>query len=227
MKFVIISDTHNLHKELILPKGDVIIHCGDFTSSGYEHEITSFIQWFGNLDYKYKIFIAGNHEITLDYDFYEENWKRFHKKKQNIQKIKELVENNNNVIYLKDTHVTIEGIKIYGSPYTLDCNLGWAFPLYCDSDCDYKWKNIPNDIDVLITHTPPEGILDFYKKNLGCDILLVNVIDRVKPKIHCFGHIHSGSGILTQNDIIFINASVIEENYKITYKHKTIELNIN
>lgn len=226
MKIVIISDTHNLHKKLFIPDGDMIIHCGDFTSVGYEHEIESFVNWFEKLDFKYKILIAGNHEITLDYEFYEQNWKNFHKKKANTEKIKKMIEENENFIYLKDNFVIVEGIKIYGSPYTLDSNLGWAFPLFGDHDANEKWSQIPNDIDILVTHTPPEGILDFYQKHLGCDILLVHVVDRIKPIFHCFGHIHSCSGIIEKNNITFVNASVLDEGYKVHYQPKIIEFNL-
>jgi predicted phosphodiesterase len=60
MKFVAISDTHGKHQKLVLPKGDVIIHAGDVSSKGQENEVIDFLKWFSNLDFEYKIFIAGN-----------------------------------------------------------------------------------------------------------------------------------------------------------------------
>ena len=67
MKIVIISDTHNRHRKLTLPEADTIIHCGDFTSMGYEHEIRDFMKWFSHLNqYSYKLLIAGNHEFLFE-----------------------------------------------------------------------------------------------------------------------------------------------------------------
>ena len=66
MKLTFISDTHNRHKQITLNGGDILIHSGDFTSKGYSHEVEDFVKWFDKQDYKYKVFIAGNHELTFD-----------------------------------------------------------------------------------------------------------------------------------------------------------------
>ncbi len=66
MKFIIISDTHGQHKNLTLPKGDVIIHAGDISQRGKESEIIDFLNWFKDLDFKYKLFIAGNHDFFFE-----------------------------------------------------------------------------------------------------------------------------------------------------------------
>jgi len=49
-----------------LPKGDVLVHCGDFTKTGFLHEIEHFNTFLKQQDYKHKIVIAGNHDISLD-----------------------------------------------------------------------------------------------------------------------------------------------------------------
>ena len=68
-----ISDTHNKHKHLtskgmgnILGSGDILVHAGDCTSMGYTHEIEQFLEWFSETDFKYKIFIAGNHDFGFE-----------------------------------------------------------------------------------------------------------------------------------------------------------------
>lgn len=66
MKFVIISDSHGQHAKLNLPKGDAIIHAGDITQRGAENEVIDFLNWFTDLDFKYKIFIAGNHDFYFE-----------------------------------------------------------------------------------------------------------------------------------------------------------------
>ena len=45
----------------------------------------------------------------------------------------------------------------------------------------------------------------------------------IKPKIHVFGHIHSGNGIIEQNGTLFVNASVLNESYNYHYKPLTID----
>jgi predicted phosphodiesterase len=79
MKLSIISDTHNKHKHVIsdLPGGDLLLHAGDMTSMGYEHEIREFAKWYDGLDnYTSKVFISGNH----DWGF-----------QNNVDKVKEII----------------------------------------------------------------------------------------------------------------------------------------
>jgi len=83
-----------------------------------------------------------------------------------------------------------------------------AFKLQRGPDILEKWKKIPKNVDVLITHTPPFGILDKTKSgiNAGCEDLL-REIERIKPKVHIFGHIHDGYGMIEKNGIKYINAA--------------------
>jgi Icc-related predicted phosphoesterase len=225
MKIVCLSDTHNNHGEIdFLPEGDVLIHTGDFTNTGKYNEVLSFVDWFCKLNFRYKILVAGNHEITLDEPFYETHWKKFHKKKQNPKKIKELI-TSSDIIYLENTSVTIEGIKFYGSPYTLAGNVLWAFPILGDGDAVNKWDYIPQDTDILLTHSPPEGYLDHYNgKHYGCDILLAYVIDKIKPKFHIFGHIHNQNGCIETENTIFVNAGIVDGDHKVINEPFLFEL---
>jgi Icc-related predicted phosphoesterase len=196
MKICIISDTHNLHKFLKLPEADCIIHCGDFTSLGKPTEIINFMSWFANLNqYKYKICIAGNHDWLFETD---------------KEKVKSLIYSN--IIYLEDSGVTIEGINFYGTPVQkMFCN--WAFNRP-DENLKLYWDKIPTNTDVLITHSPPYGILDYVPKYLhqGSESLYDKVCE-IKPKLHCFGHIHESYGIHKEDNITFVNASIVNELY--------------
>ena len=54
-RFVVLSDTHNKHHEVKLPKGDILIHCGDFTYGGCEYEAFDFIvNWVAEIERNYK-----------------------------------------------------------------------------------------------------------------------------------------------------------------------------
>ena len=198
MKFCIISDTHNRHRKLTLPEADTIIHCGDFTSMGYDREIRDFMKWYSNLNqYKYKIAVAGNHDWLFE-----------------TNRVLALTDVPSNVIYLEDSGVEIEGLNIYGTPVQLPFN-NWAFNRP-ESKLIEHWKAIPDNTDVLITHSPPYGIFDwsvYDKIHTGSPSLYFEVVERIKPKLHCFGHIHGGYGIKVIENTIFINASNLDEDY--------------
>lgn len=198
MKLCIISDTHNKHKRLgKLPDADVIIHAGDFTSVGHSHEIVNFMQWYSKLPYKYKIVIAGNHDWLFE--------------THGILAREKVPES---VIYLEDNGIEIEGIKFWGTPVQLPFN-NWAFNRP-EEKLMQHWAAIPDDTDVLITHCPPYSIFDwsiFDNIHTGSPSLYFEVVERIKPKVHCFGHIHSGYGIKVIENTTFINASNLDEDY--------------
>jgi len=214
MKITFISDTHTKHSQLNLPGGDILIHAGDLMNSGYNQgDIYSFLDWFSSQPYTHKIFIAGNHDRMFEYkpEFV-----------RNLLKDSEYDE----VTYLEDEEIIIDGVKIYGSPWQPEF-YDWAFNLpRCGKELEEKWSNIPEDTDILVTHGPPQGYLDmsgapYNEPNLGCELLRVRV-DKIKPKIHTFGHIHGGSGYKTNGHTHFINAAVLGEDYKLTCDGYTI-----
>lgn len=190
MKCIAISDTHGFHKELSLLKGDIIIHAGDFCHLGNEKQLQDFLEWYGGLSFKYKILIAGNHDYLA-----EEEPKEFNS----------LVPES--VIYLNDSGINIEGLKLWGSPVQPDL-LGMAFGRQRGEEMNTTWNLIPNNIDILITHTPPFGILDKASsgKSLGCESLLKKLYF-LAPKAHIFGHIHASYGQMKINNTLYINAS--------------------
>lgn len=212
LSIVIISDTHNKHRQIQtkdLPVADIIIHCGDFTSTGNSTEINDFVSWYSNLNqYEYKIIIAGNHDFLFE---------------THPNLAKECI--TSNIIYLEDSGVEILGRYFYGTPVQKVFN-NWAFNR-SEEKMKLHWESIPNNTDVLITHTPPHMIHDFVvygHENVGSMSLRDEVLNRIKPQIHCFGHIHESNGITEINGIKFINASNLNEMY--VYKHKPIMVHI-
>lgn len=204
MLITIISDTHNKHKQIKLPQGDILIHCGDFTGHGYPKEIRRFLDWFRNQPYEYKIFIAGNHDLWLE---------REEIANELLGKL------DSNMFYLNNSSIELNGIKFWGSPWQPEfCN--WAFNLPREgNELRQIWNQIPEDTDFLITHTPPKGILDKcdhqhinYPENAGCE-LLKERIDQLNIKYHCFGHIHERRGTLLDK-ITYINASICNLSYE-------------
>jgi Icc-related predicted phosphoesterase len=197
MHITAISDTHTQHHKLNLPAGEMLIHAGDISSRGAEHEVLDFIEWFGEQDFKYKIFIAGNH------DFFFEKFT-----KQEIDKLLP-----KGVIYLQDSGVEIEGINIWGSPIS-PWFFDWAFNRHRGEDIAKHWALIPKNTDVLITHGPVFDVLDetIGGEKVGCKDLL-NTLKNLNVKAHICGHIHEAYGMQEIGSTKFINASVLNQRY--------------
>ncbi len=195
MKIVLISDTHGLHDELLIPDGDILVHTGDISMKGTIEDIANFNSWINTLPHRHKIVIAGNH------DFAFQNQARLARKALT------------NCHYLQDSLVNCEGIKIYGSPWQPWFE-NWAFNLERGAEIKKMWNLIPPDTDLLLTHGPPFGILDEISPNhqVGCKDLLDRVL-QIKPKFHVFGHIHQAYGQIEQDEIKFINCSICDVDY--------------
>ena len=166
-----------------------------FTMNGSEQEALDFMNWFCDLPYLQKIFICGNHDECL-YG----------------AKIDGL---DNNVHYLCNSGVEIGSVEFYGVP---------MFMSDCISDRQTKhYANIPDDTDILITHTPPFGILDFDDNiHYGSEELL-NCITVVQPRLHLFGHIHSQYGKTILNGTTFSNGAIMNADYSNHRKPNIIE----
>lgn len=208
MRIVCISDTHGFHEALQLPKGDLIIHAGDISKRGTYEQIHSFLNWFSKLDFKYKVFIAGNHDFYLE--------------RAPMHEIKELIPSN--VIYLNDSGTEIEGLKIWGSPIQPWFN-DWAFNRQRGEDIQKHWDKIPENTDILIAHGPAYGILDRTTRNerVGCMDLL-RKIEKIQPELFVSGHIHEAYGEKWIQGTHFINCSVLDFHYRLVNPPIVVEL---
>jgi Icc-related predicted phosphoesterase len=103
---------------------------------------------------------------------------------------------------------------IYSSPWTPEHGLlAWTYPKqvdrYSPSSPSSRFQ-APNpvplfpEIDIMITHGPPHGILDYSLRgnlNAGC-VHLMRAVERCRPRIHCFGHIHGTSSVNTSQSVL-------------------------
>ena len=206
MKVVIASDTHfALMKKIIdLPKGDILIMAGDLDIYNSQH-YDIFCQWMRQLPHKYKIIIPGNHDLF---------WR---------DAKKGVAVDCGDFSLLVHCGMEIEGLKVFGSPYTPWFG-NWAF-MY--RRYHNLWDDIPSDTDVLITHGPPFGILDEVRSGTSIgekagDHHLRRRVLEIKPRIHCFGHIHGGSGVMDLEGTKFINASVVDDLYRYNGREITV-----
>uniref|UniRef100_W5L0J9 Metallophosphoesterase MPPED2 n=1 Tax=Astyanax mexicanus TaxID=7994 RepID=W5L0J9_ASTMX len=222
-RFVCVSDTHSRTDGIHMPYGDVLLHTGDFTELGLPSEVKKFNDWLGSLPYEYKVVIAGNHELTFDKDFMSELVKQDYYRFPSVSKLQPEDFDNvqsllTNCIYLQDSEVMVKGFRIYGTPWTPWFN-GWGFNLPRGQSLLDKWNQIPEDIDILMTHGPPLGFRDWVPKELqrvGCVELLNTVQRRVRPKLHVYGGIHEGYGLMTDGYTTFINSSTCTVSFQPT-----------
>lgn len=204
MRIVCISDTHNCGGQFDVPDGDILVHAGDATIDGTVEEIRKFNSWFSALPHPNKVLIAGNHDWLFERD--------------NVAARGLLSEN---ITYLQDSAAEIAGLKFYGSPWQ-PVFYNWAFNLPRGPEMAAKWAKIADDTDVLITHGPPNGILDEVPRSPlgsspeGCEELRKRVEQIAaggRLKLHIFGHIHCGHGTHEEFDVKFVNACTCDESY--------------
>lgn len=184
---MLLSDTHGHHDKVDVPSGDVLLFGGDLTNFGSQTDVARFDEWLAGLPHRHKFVIAGNH----DYPF----------------------ENDANLLrhatYLQDQLVEVEGLSIYGSPWQpIFCRM--AFNL-SGPQLRERWSQIPQQLDILITHGPPRGVLDCTSRGVrvGCEELAQRVA-QIRPKIHLFGHIHEGYGQQELDGVHYCNASICD-----------------
>jgi Icc-related predicted phosphoesterase len=206
------SDSHTYHKLLEVPEDiDVVIFSGDCANPKdrylNEIEVRTFIKWFGNLPIEHKIFVPGNHETSVAAGLVTRN---------------DFIANG--ITYLENDYAYIEDIKIFGSPYTPTYSTGWAFTKH-RSNMDALWKEVDDDVDIIVSHGPPKTILDkAYNKvtgvleHSGCQALKRHILERIKPKYCLFGHLHNNEDIINAGILklsayptIFSNGSVVTD----------------
>ena len=209
MRVVCISDTHEQHRKLKIPDGDLLIHAGDITYNGDGPAIKDFLDWFKAQPHRNKIFVAGNHDFWFECD--------------NPDQLGKNNPDGEDFTYLHDEAFILpvdsksnKYLKVWGSPFTPTFG-SWAFMKDRGDEIAKVWNKIPYDTDILITHGPPAGILDetppkWGSKHAGCWDLMAKV-KLIKPKLHVFGHIHHGYGKTEKHGTIFVNASSCDENY--------------
>lgn len=221
VRVVCISDTHGRHESVEVPAGDVLVHAGDMSVRGKAAELANFARWFAAQPHAGKVIVAGNHDVSLDLD-------RCAARGTSGESIKrdfiETVRASRGV-YLEDSAAQVCGLRFWGSPWQPAYG-DWAFNLGRGEPCLSKWQLIPDDCDVLVTHGPPFGRGDMCSRGqrAGCVDLLHQVQDRVRPRLHVFGHIHEDGGATSDGHTDFINASTCDLAYRPTNPAFVVDL---
>jgi len=217
MKIWFISDTHCQHSRLTIPEADIVIHCGDESTARNPvfnaKEAEDFFEWFRALPVPTKIFVPGNHSTAFERGLTSANYYKTGGRNQ-----------SDHVVVLQDTGYWCDTTAVYGSPWTPAWGDSWAYMRKRHKMYDV-WQSLPTYVDILVTHGPPKGILDLTHDHdtgsliqVGCNALR-KAVDRIKPKIHAFGHIHDEEGVsnfgMYDNGVTkFINCSVCDRRGK-------------
>lgn len=208
------SDLHGDRPEL--HGGDLLIVAGDLTAWGKPDEYQRFYHWMDRAPYALKVFIAGNHDTAF------------------VDTPPPYI--SGSVKYLQDSGCEFMGLKIWGSPWQLGFprqNPDYAaFSVLWEDQLKDAWAMIWPDTDILITHCPPEGILDRSERAIRCGSpsLLQRIQELEYMRLHVFGHIHEGRGVTCRHhgygDLcrIHVNAANLDRNYKSINAAITVEL---
>jgi len=219
MKLILMSDLHG-YLPIDVPECDMLLISGDicpnYNVTDPKNEVhlqkqwffNCFISWINKLKCKYVVFTWGNHDLIGEHT---------EGLKNQIISIENKLDNKlvKSVYLLNDSSIEIEGIKIYGSPWSVTYKGKWAFNLP-DEQLKSMWDKIPSDTNILLVHAPPYGIGDKTLntgENAGSKTLLSS-IQKINPTLVVCGHIHEGRGIYQINEkTTVVNAAQLDENY--------------
>jgi 3',5'-cyclic AMP phosphodiesterase CpdA len=182
VRLVCLSDTHGHHDELAVPDGDVLVHAGDLSRIGRPREIASFGAFLARMPHAHKVVVAGNHDFLFEHE---------------PERALELL---GPVTYLRDAGAKVAGLSFWGSPWQPRFH-DWAFNLDRGEALAERWALVPDGVDGLVTHSPPYGLGDRTASGLrvGCEELAL-ALERIRPRVHVFGHIHEDHGIVAHPD---------------------------
>lgn len=226
MNILHISDTHGFHRQIEIPENiDMIICTGDAGNQKdpyqNEWEMKDFLMWYESIKVKYKVYIPGNHDTSIERGL-----------------IKKLDFLSRYIHLLNHDWIEIEGIKIFGSPYTPTFG-DWSFMK--DRSKLYRlWEQIPENMDIIAVHGPCKGILDlsYNRQNeleFCGDSALGKIVRKLEPKLFLSGHIHNcedivNTGIRKIQDCktIFSNAAAVTDrkfDLGITFNGNILKIN--
>lgn len=224
MKVCHISDTHDVHQDLsmIVPNDtELLLFTGDLTYRGADWEIDLLLKQFRKLSARVPniVGILGNHEVGCQ-----------GKEVGLKERFKEV-----GVILLHNEATEVNGIKIYGSPYT-PWFFGWAYQYenarfakqYAGEympTAEEIWNKVPEDTQILLSHGPPQFILDTCRDgSVGCAALRRRIEVTPSIKYSMFGHIHEGYGVTEVGGVTYSNASIMTGKYKFVNKPNIFEI---
>jgi Icc-related predicted phosphoesterase len=209
------ANSNSLSYRWPLPKVDVLLHAGDLTGTGKIEQHEKALQLLSNVDAELKIVIPGNHDMTLHREYCKGTPMYLCPRYDDatLTQIEQMYTGNeaqsNGIVYM------VEGTQTFtlknGAKFTVYANAwqpeyhNWGFNYPREQDRFNPARQgvrfqaphlVPGDgVDIMITHGPPMGILDrtLRHEDVGCEHLR-RAVERVRPRLHVFGHIHEAWG---------------------------------
>ena len=208
MRLTVISDTHDLHEKITIQKTDVLIHCGDATNYGHTQDIKRFLRWFAEQPTRYRIYVPGNHDFATQRE--TSKW---------IEEAKRL-----NIDLLADRAITIEGRVFYGTPWSPTYG-NWAWMAY-ETSLSYRYLEIPDTTEFLISHTPPRDCVDLVDRGerVGSIALKDRILTLPSLKYVFCGHIHEAAGAAFIGDIGVYNCTMVNRSHRIVYQPRVFDV---
>jgi hypothetical protein len=203
---VAVSDLHGVLPAI--PPCDLLLLGGDLCPTASHHPPTQaqwldgpFRTWLADAPARAKVYIAGNHDFVFE-------------------RTPELVPGDLPGIYLQDSMLEWEGLKIWGTPWQPRF-FDWAFNLD-EPELRLKWALIPTATDVILVHGPPLGYGDAVPSRRGVrqtgSPSLLERIDDIKPRLVVFGHIHEGRGVFQRGRSVLANVTLLDVKYQQVYE---------
>ena len=223
MKIVAISDLHGLFPEMPKDPWDILCICGDIVPVRAQSNIPQciswikkeFIPWCESLPCEDVLLVAGNHDFVFEKTMHHELIQLFAGTK---------------IHYLENDPVEIMGKKFYGTPYCHQFG-NWAF-MRSDDNLESIFENIPEKVDILLTHDAPWGTSDICMENVEWNkhehigsVPLRDAILEKKPRVVLHGHLHSTDhNVELMQDIEVYNVSVVNEKYQLAFPPLILEI---
>lgn len=204
------SDTFNhlkpSGKKEFMPFGEILVHSGNFTCKGTEEEFQQFDSWLASMKdyYHYRIVCLGHKDVGrfgTDWDTY-----------------KSLLPSATHVLCNEEANIL--GIRFYGCPWHWGYKFNYVIKPSVSSAINTRYNDIPENIDILITHGPAYGRLDrtFDGEHVGSRELM-DALRKAKPLVHLHGHLSEGRGIFPHfgHLPLTLNSAMCDKSRKIMY----------
>ncbi|EIW85373.1 Metallo-dependent phosphatase [Coniophora puteana RWD-64-598 SS2] len=229
-RFVCISDTHS--QIVPVPEGDVLIHAGDLCSWGLFKQLKPTLKWLVSLKHPVKVAVAGNHDLCLDKQWASYGLQGLGQKvrmnpsmrQQSLIALQDIEEarayihgksKKKGLHYLEHSPFSFKSPsgrewKMHGSPAAPAYVTG-SFQYSTQEEAKALYDKIPDDVDILVTHTPPSNTLDRTKKgtHAGCPVLAERLNQLSSCRLHVFGHIHESHGAeVSEDGRVSVNAAM-------------------
>lgn len=202
MRVAAIAD---LHGQLpALPASDLLVVAGDLCPHGEPEEQAAWLDgpfrgWLEAAPAGAIVACAGNHDFVF-------------------QRAPELVPSDLPWTYLQDAGAEVGELRAWGSPWT-PWFFDWAFNAPRDGGEAFlaeRFAPVPGETDLLVLHGPPKGYGD--RTVTGADVgaaSALDLVDRVRPRLVVFGHIHEGRGGWKHGEARLLNVAAVDVEYRL------------